>query len=185
MQQLNKMNSLETIINPIPMHGWGGSGIEQCTFKYISEKIPAGSTMLEIGAGLVSTKVFSEIYNLYSIEQNEVYLNTFNSKYIYAPIKNNWYDVEVLKNELPKKYDVVFVDGPTEVLLTPLNGVGIRRGMLNHLELFDLSCPWIFHDANREDEKFLIEKFAQLTGKFVTYHKCCDGENCDYIAIVE
>jgi hypothetical protein len=179
------MNTLEIVNNPTPLHGWGGSGIEQCTFKYISEKIPAGSTMLEIGAGLVSTKVFSEIYNLYSIEQNHVYMNTFNSKYIYAPIKNNWYDVEVLRNELPKKYDIVFVDGPTEVEKKPVNGLGIRIGILKHLDLFDLSCPWIFHDSNREHEIFLVEEFAKLTGKSITYHKCCDGENCDYFAVVE
>lgn len=179
------MNTLENTTNQKSFYNWGGSGIEQCTFKYISENIPVGSTMLEIGAGLVSTKVFSEIYNLFTVEQNKDYLNNFNATYIYAPIKNDWYDVDVLKKELPKKYDVVFVDGPAEVHDKTKNVIGIRKNLLKYLELFDLSCIWIFHDSNRENEKFLIEEFAKLTGKLATFHKCCDGDSCDYFAVVK
>jgi hypothetical protein len=48
------------------MADFGGSGITEELFDWIVANVPQGSTMLELGAGHVSTKFLSQRYNLYS-----------------------------------------------------------------------------------------------------------------------
>jgi hypothetical protein len=170
------MSTLEIKINMTDKIMWGGSGIEKCLYDYIIDRLPKDSTMLEIGAGLVSTDVFSKYFNLYTIEESFVWLDKFPAKYIYSPIlnesNNNWYDRTYLENKLPEKYDIVFVDGPA--------GEGNRVELLNNLDLFYTDCIWIFHDTYRDSEKKLAQDFADKTGKSIKFF---DG--CDFWAVVE
>lgn len=142
---------------------WGGSGIEKILFDYILENIEIGSNIIELGSGYISTRVFSEYYNVYSVDDNQIYQNLFdNVNYIYAENKNGWYDREILINKLPHKYSLVFVDGPS--------GEGQRNGILNNLDIFRSESVFIFHDTYRESEKKLSIEVANKLGKNITFH---------------
>lgn len=130
----------------LDMHKWGGSGIEREVFEFIYERFPLGSRILEIGAGHCSTKIFSQFYHLTSIEDNRDYINWYESTYIHAPLVNGWYDIEILKEFLPKGYDLIFLDAPS--------GEGNRGGFLDNIDLF-LNVPVVVHDTNREPERKL------------------------------
>lgn len=126
---------------------WGVSGIEKVVYDYIINTVKPGSTFVELGAGKVSTRELSKTYDLYSIEQDKNYCDIYpQAKYIYAPFKNGWYDVEALRNKLPSMISAVLVDGPV--------GEGNRGGILDNIELFDLTpdAILIFHDTYRRPE---------------------------------
>ena len=137
--------------------GKNGSGIPGELFAWIVNNIKHGSTILELGAGNTSTRYLSEYFTLYSVEDNPEYCNLWNSTYIYAPLKDGWYDVDVLKDNLPKEYDALLIDGPV--------GAGNRTGILNNLDLFNLDAVFIFDDTSRETERDLLNKVHKLTGK--------------------
>lgn len=129
---LNKNSVLDQI-------KWGGSGIERVTFDFIRERIPEGSTIIELGAGHVSTYALSQFYDLYSVEHNLQFTGLYPSaKYIFAPIENDWYDLK----ELPPA-KMVLVDG------------ACRAGILKHLHLFEETTKFLIHDTYRETEKKL------------------------------
>lgn len=150
---------------------WGGSGIEKPLYDYLINRFNKKTKMLELGSGEVSTRVFSEYFDLISIEQDKTWINKYSANYIYAPIKNNWYDVDYL-SDISKDYSIVFVDGPS--------GTGNRSGLLNHLDMFNTDCLWVFHDTYRVAEIQLVEEFAKRTRKSVVFFD--DG---DYWAVVE
>lgn len=141
------------------MADFGGSGITEELFDWIVANVPQGSTMLELGAGHVSTKFLSQRYNLYSVEDKAEFLNIYPSTYIYAPIdtNKNWYYRKVLEEDLPKEYDCILVDGPT--------GKGNRWGFLENLDLFRQDVPIIVDDTWRRAEKDLLLEVAKKTGK--------------------
>lgn len=138
---------------------FGGSGITLELFDWITSNIQEGKTILELGAGFVSTKFLSERYKLYSVEDKAQYLNKFNSTYIYAPIdtENNWYYRKALEEDLPKDYDCILVDGPT--------GEGNRWGFLHNLDLFRQDVPIVVDDTWRDAEKDMLLKIVEKTGK--------------------
>lgn len=82
---------------------------------------------------------------------------------IVAPIAPNggraWYDAETLKERLPLagEYDLLLVDGPP-------GHVG-RLGMLEHLDLFDLTVPIVVDDVQRNAERYLLRKIADAAGR--------------------
>lgn len=170
---------MENKIEFLNNHKWGGSGIERCVFEYILDKIKIGSTVIELGAGYCSTKAFSEFYNLYSIEENENYINLIdNVNYIFAKIKNNWYDREIVSNNIPKNHQLVFVDGPS--------GEGNRSGLLDNLDLFNQETIYIFHDTYRGPEKKLAESVAKKLNKNITFFDTTkEVKEGDYWAVVE
>ena len=133
---------------------WGGSGIEKCLFDFICDLIPSGSKVVELGSGEVSTRALSEVYDLYSIEQDEKWMILPNVNYIHAPLVDGWFDRSKIK--LPVNYKLVLVDAPS--------GTGNRSGLLNNLDLFDMRSSFIFHDTDRDEERKLAEKFAEMTG---------------------
>jgi len=141
------------------MADFGGSGITEELFDWIVANVPQGSTMLELGAGHVSTKFLSQRYKLYSVEDKAEFLNIYPSTYIYAPIdtNKNWYYRKALEEDLPKEYDCILVDGPT--------GEGNRWGFLENLDLFRQDVPIIVDDTWRRAEKDLLLEVAKKTGK--------------------
>lgn len=126
---LNKNSVLDQI-------KWGGSGIERVTFDFIRERIPEGSTIIELGAGHISTNALALFYDLYSVEHNQDFIDIYPAAtYIYAPIKNGWYDLD----KLPPA-SMVLVDG------------ACRAGVLNNLHLFHKDTKYLIHDTYRESE---------------------------------
>lgn len=145
---------------------WGGSGIEQCLYEYVINTFKKKSTMIEFGSGLVSTKVFSDYFNLFSIDDNVKYINKFNCNYILASIKDGWYDADIVFKNIPKVYDVVFIDGPS--------GTNNRNGILEHVDKFSVDATYIFHDTYRHAEKELCKKFADKIGKKIKFFEVGD-----------
>ena len=130
---------------------FGGSNISEELYRFILDNVPRGS-LLEFGSGAGSTQNLSKHYKMYSIEHNAQYVGAFNSTYIHAPIKNGWYDVDVLKSNLPEEYeyDAVLIDGPV--------GEGNRSPVLNHLDLFgNFKDKWVIcDDTHRYGELHLF-----------------------------
>lgn len=161
-------------------HNWGGSGLELCLFEFIIDKVKIGSTICELGSGKVSTPAFSKCYKLYSIENDINYVGLYaNVNYIHAPIIGGWYDSKIIKDKLPEKLDMVFVDGPL--------GEGNRNGILNNYDLFK-NCPlFIFHDVHRIPEMELAQKFAHDFNKKITLYDTSSllGNRADFWATVE
>ncbi len=123
------------------------------------ELVPAG-ILLELGSG-AGTDIFSQYYEVHSVEHNELWLNRYNSHYIHAPIVDGWYDTEVLKAELPESYDVMLIDGPT-------SAIG-RYRFLDYADgLFNLDIPLFIDDVNRKPEMELLEKLSKRLGREFT-----------------
>ncbi len=138
---------------------FGGSGIEKALYDWIKENIPFGDTIIEFGAGDVSTRALAEYWDLYSVENNPAWINKYNANYIYAPIVNGWYDINIVKPALPLSYSLVIVDGPS--------GAGNRGGILDHLDMFRNDVPIVIDDTWRDQERFLASIMATKMGKFV------------------
>lgn len=131
---------------------------------WIFENLKEGSTLLEFGSG-PGTIRFTDKYTVYSIEHDIKWVgHCKRSNYIYAPIKNRWYDISVLQKELPSlQYDMILVDGPT-------GRIG-RKGLLNNLHLLDTKAKtMVFDDVNRLKEKELMIAVANKCNKKYVIH---------------
>ena len=142
---------------------WGGSGIEKSVYEWFVANVPAGEVVVELGAGDVSTVALSARYNLYSVEDDQEWVGKHDStKYIYAPIKEGWYDVSVLCARLPDTAYAVLVDGP----------VGKRGGVLKNLAVVSVMRPKfiVFHDTNRLEEALIASAVARRMGMCIKYY---------------
>jgi hypothetical protein len=145
-------------------HKWGGSGIEIELFQFIIDEFKEGSTIVELGSGYCSTKAFSLYFNTYSIDENPDYLHIFNYvNYLHAPKRDGWYDRELVKEFLPEKYSLVFVDGPL--------GEGNRNGLISNIDIFDKDSSFIFHDTFRDPEKKLALEVARILNRDVIFYE--------------
>jgi hypothetical protein len=123
-------------------------------FNWIYENIEEGSTILELGSGFGSIAL-SLNYKIHSVEQDENWIGLSNRvNYTLAKIKYDFYDRDVLRNSIPKKYDLLILDGPTKAS-------GGRLGFLNNLDLFYLNCPILIDDVHREDEMKLLSSLSK------------------------
>ncbi len=150
---------------------FGGWSMEKSCYDYIRQLLSKGKTILEFGSGFVTGEL-SKYYTMYSVENYEEWVNRYDSTYIYAPIKFydetfitpnipenlGWYNPDIVKENLPKKYDLILVDGP--------NGERYGRGgFYKYLDLFNTDVPIIFDDVNREPERILMEKVSKKIGR--------------------
>jgi hypothetical protein len=145
-----------------------GKGFLMCNeiHEWIESNIPKGGTILELGSGKGTLRLV-ENYTVYSIEHSKKWMNKYGSNYIYAPIKNKWYDIEAIKKGIPEHYDVLLVDGPPR----KIDGVKIGRlPLFDHLDLFNTDVPIIIDDADRGREMKLIELMKEFLGReCITY----------------
>ena len=149
-----EVNDLERL--SLCKKAFGGWSIDKALFNFVRDLLSKGATVLELGSGWASGK-FSEHYTVYSVEHAKQWLGRYNTNYIYAPIKNGWYDVAVLKGKLPVQYDLILVDGPP--------GVIGRGGFYKNLDLFNTNVPIIFDDTHRKAEYDLMINVANALGR--------------------
>lgn len=125
---------------------FGQWSIDKIVYDWIEKNLPQGSTILELGSGN-STQALKDKWKVFSVEENIDWVNKFHNNYIHAPIKDNYYDIEILEAKLPKKYDLLLVDGPA---------YGDRNQMLKHFSLFNMDtsgCRYvIFDDVERPND---------------------------------
>jgi len=161
------------------MNNFGGWAIQESCFNFIRKILKDGSTILELGSG-IGTYHLSKHYKMYSIENYIEWVDKYDSNYIFAPIKYyndewqapdlpgensdrqvGWYNPYFLEGKIPKKYDLILIDGP--------NGSFGRGGFLKHIDIFNTSVPIIFDDINRNDENLLMIKVSEKIGKPYEY----------------
>lgn len=143
---MNTNNSLYKeylkLSNGWPLDDW--SITKEC-FDKIVEILPFGKTILEIGSGR-STDLLSKFYNLISLESNKEWMNKYNSKYIFVPLRKiiseefgetNWLDIDILnENIVDIDYDLLLVDAG-----------GDRVGIYDNINIFKKNIPIIFDDT--------------------------------------
>ncbi len=132
-------------------------------YTYIQSILPEGGTMLELGSGWASGE-FSKHYSVWSVEHNAKWLNLYDTHYIYAPIVDGWYSTDHLKKQLPKKYDLILIDGPP-------GSIG-RGKFFDHIDLFNTDVPLTFDDINRPAEYELMTKVAKHLKRDIKVYKC-------------
>jgi hypothetical protein len=136
---------------------FGSSGITKDLYEFILRALPLNSLVLEFGSGEISTKKLSKLHNVYSIEHDVNYLDLYDSTYIYAPIKNGWYDdVPIRQANIPSFVDLILIDGP--------NGHIGRSGILKFLDLIPDTANLIIDDTNRLSEFNLALDLHNLLG---------------------
>lgn len=139
------------------LDGWA---ISTELFMWMLQNIPKGSTILELGSG-TGTKQLTKHYNVYSVEHDSKWLGLVpDTHYIYAPLQDDWYNVSVLEEQLPKHYDVLLIDGPP----------GKKRvGILDNLHLFKTDIPIIVDDTNRLLDSTIAKKLTEGVSKNVLH----------------
>lgn len=128
---------------------FGWFQMTEAMFLHILDILPTGKTVLEFGSGWGSTQL-AKYYNVYTVEHDSAYIDKYpDLHYIHAPMKKNWYDVEALKTQMPKEYDMIIVDGPV--------GGGIihqgklyttRSGFNRNIDLFKTDVPIVWDDLH-------------------------------------
>ena len=135
-----------------------GFAISEELFQWIHDNLPKGKTILELGSGN-GTKELTKHWKVFSVENNPDWLNVAkDSNYIHAPLRKyenleyEWYDVDILKKQLPKDYDLLLIDAPS--------GKG-RFGITEFMELFsNWDVPILIDDTHREEERMVSTKLG-------------------------
>ena len=156
---------------------YGGYSVDRELIDLMIDLAPSG-TLLEFGSGR-ATEVFSKYYTVYSVEENSEWLNKYNSNYIHAPIKNGWYDREVLEKKLPSKYDVILIDGPTSP--ESLGRLNIRKEFLTNIDLFNTDAVIFVDDIHREAEASLLTSLSEILGRPATIVEAKSGAKFGYL----
>ena len=90
-----------------------GAGHGNRARQEIRRILPEGKTILELGSG-VGTVYLAKFYRMISIESERSWIGLSDSAYLYAPIKDGWYDLSDI--ELPGHFALALVDGPPRYL---------------------------------------------------------------------
>lgn len=144
----------------------GDFSISQEHLEWLTERLPEGSTILELGSG-DGTAFLCERWKVHSVEHDHRFVGMHPSRYIYAPIVDGWYNPRVLRRELPSEYDLLLVDGPP-------GRIG-RRSLLDHLALFRDDVPFLVDDTHRAQERRLARKLADVLRRDQQVFSCKDG----------
>lgn len=141
---------------------FGAWSISKGLHNYIREVLPEGRTMVELGSGWGSEQL-SKHYTVWSIEHNSEWVGKYDTHYIYAPIVNNWYDSKIIKEQLPKDYDLLLIDGPAQK-------PNRRDLFFDNIDLFKTDIPIIVDDVQWKEEYKLMVKIADhLQRKFKVF----------------
>ncbi|MHA1469200.1 MAG: hypothetical protein ACTSSP_01420 [Candidatus Asgardarchaeia archaeon] len=146
-----------------------GKGFLMCDeiHEWIHDNLPEGSTILELGSGKGTARL-AEKYKMFSVEHDKRWMNKYNSTYIYASIKDGWYDVKALRKKLPKHYDLLLVDGPPR----KVDGTKVgRKKMSEFMDLFNTNVIMLFDDSDRGREAKLIQAVKDKVGRDYTNYK--------------
>jgi len=126
-------------------------------FEWISLNLPKGKTILEFGSG-TGTIELTKHWEVYSVEQDKKWVNLApDSNYIYAPIKNGWYDSKIVFTSLPQEYDLIIIDGP--------GGSHFRPGIDKYISKLNTDIPIILDDTHRKADRDHAIHLAEILNK--------------------
>lgn len=129
----------------------GSWSISDSFIDLITKTLDKKDTLLELGSGEGTQKLIAKQINLLSVEQNKEWVNRYHNNYCYAPLKDGWYDLEVLNNFLKdKNYDAVLIDGPA---------AGDRIKILE--SCIDLSKIIFVDDLDRSKDRELFNRLKE------------------------
>jgi hypothetical protein len=122
-----------------------GNSISRELYVYLLDNLPKGKTILELGSGWGSGELIKH-WNVWSVESKEKWFKMYNPQSVLIPIKDGWYDYDLLKDFMFKmrgNYDLLLVDGPYDN----------REGILKNFHLFDHDprIPVVFDDIARRE----------------------------------
>ena len=144
----------------------GGWSISYELADYLTEN---HNTILELGSGAGSEYLTDKGLKVLSVEHNIEYINKYNTKYIYCPLINGWYDPDLLyQKTFYAQYDCLLVDGPP--------GSHARVKFLEHLNIFDLSKTIVIDDCQREPEYLMALDVATTVNRNIDFVECKDGK---------
>jgi len=130
-------------------------------YDWINNNVKKGATILELGSGKGSSYL-AENYKMFCVENNKGWMKFDNINYIYAHLNNGWYRIN--ERKLPKKYDLLIIDGPA--------GSYPRKLFLRHIEKFNLNIPIIIDDTHRSYEFAMANKLSELLKRDVEFVEC-------------
>ena len=139
----------------VNLNGWA---LDREAFLRISELVPRGGTILELGSGEGSQILCKMGYQVYSVEHDMAYYQKalaleFLGQIIIARLVDGWYDPDIIKRYSPVSYDLLIVDGPV--------GSEARIHLMKHLHLFRHDIPWLIDDTHRPHEAKMAEVIAR------------------------
>ena len=131
--------------------------------QHLKYRYKKGVTILELGSG-EGTQRLSEHFNMISVEQDEKYLDLYDSNYIHARINKNthWFEREDLLPILAMRYDIILIDAPRAIPETA------RLGFLDNLDLFNMTLPIYIDDVHRNSEFQLAVRLSYILNKQFT-----------------
>jgi len=137
-----------------PQHSPNKGGIRSA----ISQLIPNGAVVVELG-DRIGLDSLEDKFKILTFDSNDTNIPFSNSdKHVHIPIvasrigSTEWYDSEILGRSLPKRYDLLFVNGPQ-------GGYG-KFGLLENISLFNTEIPIIINDTIRENEAGIARELA-------------------------
>ncbi len=113
--------------------------------------------IVELGSGHGSERLAAAIAPVWlvSVEHDERFIGLVpTTTYIHAPIRDGWYDAEIVARCLPARADIIalVIDGPP--------GIIGRAGVFAHLDLFG-DVPILLDDVHRPAERDLTHEIAR------------------------
>ena len=142
---INNKNNLNGFAISIELYDW------------IINNLKKDSTILEFGSGS-GTIELAKHYNVISVEQSKQWVGLAPGvTYIYAPLKDGWYDIDMVFTNLPSEYDIIIIDGPA--------GSHSRPGIDKHWDKLNTNVPIIFDDTHRPSDWNHVVSVASLLNK--------------------
>lgn len=126
-------------------------------YQWVIDNLKEDSIILEFGSGK-GTVELTNFFKVFSVEQSEHWVGFApKSNYIHAPLKNGWYDEDIVFNNIPSQYDLIIVDGPA--------GSHSRPGIDKHWDKLNTNIPILFDDTHRPIDKQHALSVASMLNK--------------------
>jgi hypothetical protein len=125
------------------------------------------NVLLELGSGEGSQRLVDGGVEVHSIEYNDKYLNKYNTIYYYVPLSGKWFNPTMLKAALKTvpDYECLLIDAPAA-----FNGDD-RKGILDHIYLFDTEKTVIVDDVHRKSEMELAMSISAITERGIRIYQ--------------
>lgn len=155
-KSIDRLNNGEKLNAVIPKN----MALSNEVIEFIKENLPKDSTILEFGSGR-GTEILSKTFNMLSVEENLDWVDRYDSEYLHAEIKEDWYDIEKVNNFIKdKSYDLVLIDGPADGDRNKIAEL-ISNGKLK----VNTNVSFLIDDAEREGGADLMAYFCKILNR--------------------